>query len=362
MSLLPLSCHCCRRSVWVLDVPTMALGLEGLMHLLSGGERLVQNVGSSYSLRVLVGGCLTFYRDMGAGSVTILAILVGTRRRVIASVDIPSTERWQMSSPERTFIGAFAPGVSEMVVLCCRVVVRGGILPSRSAVGRQKCFQIGHITEVNIWPSAPFWFPCPIHRKQDRGQSQPQPLCLLLFGQLKWWSASWCAPPHLLQTTRSLCWQQQLTVCPRHKQRKHWERRGRASQLQMVTSLPNIPTQDLFISSRPSPFGLWKEKVIEDACLSEARSLSGLNSHCGVANGRRPTNMGFQHSSSKSIFGDASLPLASYWRQTPLIRIDWYLAVGAARQFGLKGLKRMESYLVMSEKLTTPLKVRIEFL
>ena len=72
----------------------------------------------------------------------------------------------------------------------------------------------------------------------------------------------------------------------------HWERRGQASQLQMVTSFPNIPTCDHFMSSRPSLVGLWKEKVNDKACLSKAKSFSGLNSQWGAASGRWPMNTG----------------------------------------------------------------------
>jgi hypothetical protein len=108
--------------------------------------------------------------------------------------------------------------------------------------------------------------------------------------------------------------------------------------------------------------GSWKEKVMEDACLSEARSLSGLKSQHGAVRGRRPMNMGLRQSSSKSIFGDASLPCVSHCKHTPLIRIDWYPAVGTARQLGPNGLKRMELYLVILEKFTIPLKVSMKFL
>ena len=91
----------------------------------------------------------------------------------------------------------------------------------------------------------------------------------------------------------------------------HWERRGQASQLRIVTSLPNIPTRERFINLRPSSVGSWKVNVMDEACLSEARSFSGLKSQRGAASGRRPTNTGLQHSSSKSTLGDASLPVAS---------------------------------------------------
>ena len=116
------------------------------------------------------------------------------------------------------------------------------------------------------------------------------------------------------------------------------------------------------MSSRPSPVGSWKEKVIDEACLSDDRSFSGLKSQRGAASGRRLTNTGFRHSSSKSIFGDANLPFMSRCKRTLLISIDWYPAVGVARQLGPKGPKRMELYLVMSVKGTTPLKVRMKFL
>ena len=47
---------------------------------------------------------------------------------------------------------------------------------------------------------------------------------------------------------------------------------------------------------------------MEEACLLEARSFSGLNSHRGAASGKRPTKTGFQQSSSNNILGDASFP------------------------------------------------------
>lgn len=175
---------------------------------------------------------------------------------------------------------------------------------------------------MDVWPCAALWLPCTIHRKYEGGQSHLQPLCLFECGQLKWWRASWWAPPHLLHTTRSLWRRHRSTVCPRRRQRVHWERRGLASQLRMETSFPNIPTWEHFINSSPSPVGSWKEKVMEEACLSEARSLSGLNSHRGAARERWPTNTGLQQSSSKSIFRDASLPFISRWRRTPLISIN----------------------------------------
>jgi hypothetical protein len=64
---------------------------------------------------------------------------------VIALVDIPSADSCQMSSPERTVIGALAPGVGGIVVLCCWVSMG-------SVEGRWKCFQIGHVTDVDVWP------------------------------------------------------------------------------------------------------------------------------------------------------------------------------------------------------------------
>ena len=103
----------------------------------------------------------------------------------------------------------------------------------------------------------------------------------------------------------------------------HCDRRGQVSQLQMVTSFLNIPTLECFMSSRPSPVGSWKAKVIEEACLSEVRSLSRLNSQQGAAKGRRLTNTRLWHSSSKSILEEASLPVASRWRQTLLMRMLW---------------------------------------
>ena len=77
------------------------------------------------------------------------------------------------------------------------------------------------------------------------------------------------------------------------------------------------------MSSRPSPVGSWKENVIDDACLSDASNLLGLNSQWGVARGSCPMNTRLQHNSSNSILGDASLPVALHCRYMPLIRIDW---------------------------------------
>ena len=162
-----------------------------------------------------------------------------------------------------------------------------------------------------------------MQRKHDGGQSHPRPLCRSLWGQLKWCKASSCTPPHLLQTTRSLWQRQRSTECPSLRHLEHCESRGRVSQLWIVTNLPDILIRDRFISSSPSPLGSWKANVTEEACLSEARSFSGLNSHRGAARGSRPTKTGLQQSSSNNIFGDASLPEASRWRRTPLIRILW---------------------------------------
>ena len=67
------------------------------------------------------------------GLVAMSATSFGMRRHVIASVDIPSTKSWQMSSPDRTFIRASALGVGRMVVLCCQLA--GEMLPLGSAVG-----------------------------------------------------------------------------------------------------------------------------------------------------------------------------------------------------------------------------------
>ena len=64
------------------------------------------------------------------------------------------------------------------------------------------------------------------------------------------------------------------------------------------------------MSFNPSPVGSWNEKVMDDACLLEAKRFSGLKSHRGVARGSHPTNTGLQQSSLKSILGDASLPIA----------------------------------------------------
>jgi hypothetical protein len=57
------------------------------------------------------------YRTMGVVTVAMSAISLGTRRRVMASVDIPSAESWWMSSPDRMVISVSALGVGGMVVL-----------------------------------------------------------------------------------------------------------------------------------------------------------------------------------------------------------------------------------------------------
>jgi hypothetical protein len=77
---------------------------------------------------------------MGAGPVAILATSLGTRRRVIASVDIPSADSWQMSSPESSVMGMSTPRVGGIVVLHWQAALGGGMMPSGSVVGRRKCF------------------------------------------------------------------------------------------------------------------------------------------------------------------------------------------------------------------------------
>ena len=77
---------------------------------------------------------------------------------MIASVDIPFLDRLQMSSPVRTFIGTSVPGVGGIVILHWWVLgVR--MIPSGSGTGRWKCFHIGQVTDVDVWPSATLWFP-----------------------------------------------------------------------------------------------------------------------------------------------------------------------------------------------------------
>ena len=236
----------------------------------------------------------------------------------MSSTAIPSAANCLISSLVSTDMGPPAAGVGGIVVRRCRT---GG---SVDGGGERECFRIGHETEVDVWPWAALGLPWAMHKKQDGGQSQPRPLCLVLaWGQLKWWRASLWAPPHLLHTTRSLWRRQRSTVWPSRRQRVHWDRRGRASQLRMETNFPNIPTRERLINSRPSPVGSWNAKVTDDASFPDSRSFSGLNSHRGAARGRRPTNTGFRHSSSYSILGDARLPRASFWRRTPLISIDW---------------------------------------
>ena len=86
---------------------------------------------------------------MGIDMEAKLATSCGTRRRVITSVDIPSADSWQMSLLVRMVIEASAAGVGGMVVLRAQLVgVR--MLPLGSAVGRQKCFRIGQVTEVDV--------------------------------------------------------------------------------------------------------------------------------------------------------------------------------------------------------------------
>ena len=96
---------------------------------------------------------------MGVDEDAISAISCGTRRQVIASVDIPSADNCQMSDPERTIMGLLAPRVGGTVVLRSRVGAVVGVLPSVSTVGRRKCLRIGHVTEVEVWPWAAFRFP-----------------------------------------------------------------------------------------------------------------------------------------------------------------------------------------------------------
>jgi hypothetical protein len=55
-------------------------------------------------------------------------------------------------------MGTSTPGVGGIVVLCWWVA-GVGIVPLRSGAGRQKCFRIGQVTDVDVWPSAALWFP-----------------------------------------------------------------------------------------------------------------------------------------------------------------------------------------------------------
>ena len=64
-----------------------------------------------------------------------------------------------MSNPERTVIGALAPGVGGMVVLRARVGVVVVVLPSVSAEGSWKCLRMGQVTDIDVWPWAAFGFP-----------------------------------------------------------------------------------------------------------------------------------------------------------------------------------------------------------
>jgi hypothetical protein len=91
-------------------------------------------------------------RAMGVDMDAISVTSCGTRRQVIASIDIPSAESWQRSDPERTVMGALAPGVGGMVMLRSRVGATMGVVPSVSDVGKRKCLHMGQVTEVDVWP------------------------------------------------------------------------------------------------------------------------------------------------------------------------------------------------------------------
>ena len=104
---------------------------------------------------------------------------------MIASVDIPSADSCQISSPVSKVIGVSAPGVGRIVVLRSCDGAPVGMLPTGSAIGNRKCLRIGHSMEVKVCPCAALWFPCAMHRKHDGGQSHPHPLCLSDLGQLK---------------------------------------------------------------------------------------------------------------------------------------------------------------------------------
>jgi hypothetical protein len=117
--------------------------------------------------------------DMGVDVDAISAISGGTKRRVIASVDTPSADSCRMSLLVSMFMGTSAAGVGGIVVLRARF---GGV---GSSVGIRKCFQMGQVTEVDVWPCAALWFPWAMQRKHDGGQSHPWPLCWSLRGQLK---------------------------------------------------------------------------------------------------------------------------------------------------------------------------------
>ena len=89
---------------------------------------------------------------MGVDVIASSATSCGTRRQVIASVDIPLADSCWMSLPVRRVIGLSAPGVGGTVVLHLRVAGVTGMVPSGSAVRRRKCFLIGQSTEVNVCP------------------------------------------------------------------------------------------------------------------------------------------------------------------------------------------------------------------
>ena len=75
----------------------------------------------------------------------------------MASVDIPSAKSWRMLLPESRVMGTSAPGVGGIVVLHCQG--GGGMMPSGSVVGRRKCLQMGHVTDVEVWPCTALMFP-----------------------------------------------------------------------------------------------------------------------------------------------------------------------------------------------------------
>lgn len=96
---------------------------------------------------------------MGSDGVAIAATSVGTSKRVMDSVDIPSAASWWMSLLERVVMGPSAPRVSRMVLLQVQAV---GVVEAVSAGftdGRRKCLQMGHDMDIEVCPCAALMLP-----------------------------------------------------------------------------------------------------------------------------------------------------------------------------------------------------------
>lgn len=87
-----------------------------------------------------------------------LAMLVGTRRWVILSIDMLLSARLRMLLLVRTCMGLSALGVGGIVVLRWRLG-GAGMMSAGSVVGSLKCLRMGHVTEVDVCPLAALWFP-----------------------------------------------------------------------------------------------------------------------------------------------------------------------------------------------------------